>query len=142
MLAEIFPNKEQIAIFRTVFNATFYLHVGFVTRRAADTILLNLRDVYLSSIKNIMKVVEEEKMRVKTHLLTQCIQDIDAANVEDKILLEERRLLKLDISKTTNQNFGPSGVYVHHLDMIKQICQTDPEDTISKQVISYIDNYV
>lgn len=132
---KLFPNKEQIAIFRTVFNADFYLHVGFVTRRAADTILLNLRDVYLYSIKNIMKVVEEEKMRVKTHLLTQCTQDIDAANVEDKIL-------KLDISKTTNKHFGPSGVYVHHLDMIKQICQTDPENTISKQVISYIDNYV
>lgn len=142
IFTELFQNKEQIAIFRTVFNAFFYIDVGFVTRRAADSILLNLRAVYLSSMESIMKVVEEEKLRVKTHLLTKCKNDIDAANVEDKVLSEELRLRRLESSKISNQHFGPSGVDTHHFDMIKQICQTDPGNTISKQIMSYTYNNV
>lgn len=144
-LAKICVDADQISIFRTVFNAPFYKHVGFVTKRAADTILSKLENVYMSSVKNIMKVVTEEKQKMCAHLLTECKQDIDDANVKDKILSEELKL-KREIVSTKDLHSRLALLKLrasskkNHFDMIIEICESDPTNEISKKVISYIKN--
>jgi hypothetical protein len=96
-----------------------------------------LRDVYKSAIDTIMMVVEEERNKVKTHLLTKHKKDIDAANVRDKKLSQELKMQKLE-TKILNFNMQKLEIKDNHFHAITTICESEPNNTISKQIIKYM----
>lgn len=166
----LFNNNEQISIFRAVFNAPFYKNVGFITKRAADSIMsfdFN-KNIYICAMNAIMRVVEEERLKVKEYFLTKHKLDIDAANVRDKKLSSELRVKRfveqarnhialLDISndkeyveQETTQYRSDDKEYVEqarkniasnekHFHMIMKICNSDTDNKVSQKIMSYME---
>jgi hypothetical protein len=95
-LSSVFKNDDQTSLFKVVFNAPFYKNVGFATKRAADTLMPYLQDVYQSAMDAIMKVVYHERLKVKNYLLMKHKSDISKANRKDKNVAEERQIARFE----------------------------------------------
>jgi hypothetical protein len=65
-----FCTDEQVALFRTVFNASFYKHVGFITKRTVNSIMSELRDVYKSAI--VLKLCNKNMQYFKNCAIKIC----------------------------------------------------------------------
>jgi hypothetical protein len=85
-----------------------------------------------------MKVVEEERNRVKIHLLSKHKSDIDAANVHDKKVSKELKMQKY-VEQARKQICTIDISNKHHFNIIMDICESDPDNKISKKIISYME---
>lgn len=155
-------DSDRASVCRIMFNAPFYRSVGFYTKRAADSLVLSLsciHDMYVHAVDNVVEVVAKNRNMVKAFLLTEHEQDICAANAKDKRVSEdikqarinkhieqeyhEARARRTEEQESLERRFGQANISQdddskRHFCEIETICKSDPRNSISVQVLSYM----
>ena len=161
-------DNDRASVCRIMFNAPFYRSVGFSTKRAADSLVSSLSciyDMYICAVEDVIKVITHNRNRVKAYLLTEHEHDVCAANAKDKKVSEdikqarikkhieqeyheararrteeqERQLLDLE-RRLEQTSISQDNESKRHFCEIEMICRSDPHNSISVQVLSYMKN--
>lgn len=161
-------DNDRASVCRIMFNAPFYRSVGFSTKRAADSLVSSLSciyDMYIRAVEDVIKVITDNRNRVKAFLLTEHEHDICAANAKDKKVSEDIKQAKikrhieqefydararrteeqeqqlLDLERRLEQtSILQDDDSKQHFRKIEMICKSDPHNSISVQVLSYMKN--